>query len=397
MRVAATILIWSVLVAGCSLASDDPIGDPPASTSTTASGSTTQTTTPPTTPPTTDPATVDDVTEPDLTFPDVVTVPYLPMAVGNDTLVTYASQELVTHTTAGSTVTDIAVVAPGIGDFFDVSALLWWKGRFWAFLVGDVSTELGVGSALTSEDGLTWDRVDIGSTDRGARLPGALATPDVPQYEGSTGIQHAAADTDTLAVSGWTRTDAGVQPLVWVTRDGETWSVDAPPATAERAMAVRVTPGDDEVLVHVLGPFYFGQDLAIITPSGAVDASLVGDQYVIDVVRSDNGYVMSSSAFGGPPTALWEWDGRAWTNIAEPDIAPMADDGAGIRPYLLAGSTSGAVASGLDRVSIRRDGSWHGLGSVRGSIVSLSVDGDDAVVVSVAGTDTFLTIVPLGR
>ncbi len=263
--------------------------------------------------------------------------------------------------------------------------------------MGDASTELGVGSALTSKDGLDWNRVDIGSADGGARLPGALATPDVPQYEGSTGIQHAAADTDTLAVSGWTRTEAGVQPLVWTTHDGETWSVMTPPAPSERAVAMRVAPGDDEVLVHVLGPFYFGQDLSVLTPSGQLDASLVGDQYVVDIVRSGPGYVMSSSAFGGPPTALWEWDGRGWTNITEPDIASRTDEGAEIRPFLLTGSESGAVASGAAGVSIRHDGSWHGLGSVRGSIVSISVDDNQAVVVSTTDTDTFITLLPLGR
>lgn len=400
MRATTTLMIASVALAACSLTGADPDTRPvPDSASTTVGGGgqTTTTVESSTTGSTIDRSGVTVAAEPDLVLPEVAVAPYLPIAVGDETLVTYSDGELVTHTIAGSTAVDIAEIAPGIGDFFDVSTVVWWRGRFWAFLVGDVSTGLGVGSALTSGDGLEWNRVEIGSTAGGARVPGGFATPDVPQYEGTTGVQHAAADADTLVASGWTRTDAGVQPVVWTTHDGTTWSTDAPPAASERAMGVRVAPGDDEVLVHVLGPFYFGQELALITASDVLDASLVGDQYVVDIVRSGGGYLMSSSGFGGPPTALWEWDGRGWTNIAEPEILPMADDGSEIRPYLLAGSEAGGLAAGLDTVSLRHDGSWREIGSVQGSIVSVSVDGNQVVVVSTGDDGALVTRLPLGR
>lgn len=337
----------------------------------------------------------DEVAEPDLTLQVEGLSPFLPIAVGPGAVVSYSPPEIAVHTESGTTTVDVAAVAPQIGEFFDVSSMAWWNGQFWAFLVGDVSTEVGVASALTSPDGMTWERVEIGAAARGARLPGAFATPDVPQYEGASGVQTAAATDDRLVVGGWTRTEAGVQPVVWVTEDGQTWSVETPPSTADRAMAVRIASGAEDVLVHVLGPFYFGQDLYLLSGGEPIDVSLVGEQFVTDVVSSGDGFVMSTSAFGGPPTGLWEWDGSAWQSIAPPDIAPRSGDGSEIEPYRLTGSEDGAVVSGDRQVAIRTDGAWTRLGSVRGSILDASVVGDQVTLLSLEGDDLHVSALPL--
>ena len=337
----------------------------------------------------------DEVAEPDLTLQVEGLSPFLPIAVGPDAVVSYSPPELAVHSEEGTTTVDVAAVAPQIGEFFDVSSIVWWNGQFWAFLVGDVSTEVGVASALTSPDGVTWERLEIGSAAGGARLPGAFATPDVPQYEGASGVQAAAATDDRLVVGGWTRTEAGVQPVVWVTDDGQTWSIETPPSAADRAMAVRVASGPEDVLVHVLGPFYFGQDLYLLSEGEAIDVSLVGEQFVNDVVSSGAGFVMSTSAFGGPPTGLWEWDGSAWQSIAPPDIEPRSGDGSDIDPYHLAGSDHGAVVTGDRQAALRGVDSWTRLGSVRGSIVDAVVIGDQVTLLSLEGGDLHVTALPL--
>jgi len=257
-----------------------------------------------------------------------------------------------------------------------------------------VSTQVGVASALMSPDGVTWERVEIGVAARGARLPGGFATPNVPQYEGMSGIQAAAATEDRLVVGGWTRTVAGVQPVVWITEDGENWSIETPPSTTNRALAVRIAAADDEILVHVLGPFYFGQDLYLLSGDEPIDVSLVGDQYVTDIVRSGNGFVMSTSAFGGPPAGLWEWDGSAWQSIAAPDIEPRSGDGSDIEPYRLAGSDRGAVVTGDREVALRTDGAWTRLGSVRGSILDAAVLEGQITLLSLEGDDLLVTALP---
>lgn len=337
----------------------------------------------------------DEVAEPDLTLNVEDLSPHLPMAVGPDAVVSYSPPEIAVHTEAGITTVDVAAVAPEIGEFFDVSSILWWNDRFWAFLVGDVSTEVGVASALTSPDGLTWERVEVGAAARGARLPGAFATPDVPQYEGASGVQTAAATDDRLVAGGWTRTDAGVQPVVWVSEDGESWSVETPPSTTDRAMAVRIALAAEDILVHVLGPFYFGQDLYLLSGDVAIDVSLVGDQFVTDIVQSGNGFLMSTSGFGGPPTGLWEWDGAAWQSIVPPDIEPRSGDGSEIEPYRLAGSAHGAVVMGAREVALRTDGTWARLGSVRGSLLDAVTLADGVTLLSLEGDDLLVTTLPL--
>lgn len=391
MRIVAALVVVSLVVTACTQRPSVP--ENTASSFTEGATPTTVAEDPGTTTATT--ARTLAVTEPDLTLEADGLSPYLPTAVGPDAVISYTPPAIAVHTEAGTTTIDVTAIAPEIGEFFDVSSIVWWSGRFWAFLVGDVSTEVGVASALTSPDGVTWKRVEIGLAAGGARLPGAFATPEVPQYDGVSGVQAAAATDDRLVVGGWTRTDAGVQPVVWITEDGQNWSVETPPSIAERAMAVRVAPANQEILVHVLGPFHFGQDLYLLSDGEPTDVSLVGDQFVTDIVRSEDGFVMSTSAFGGPPTGLWEWDGSAWQSIAAPDIDPRSDDGAEIEPYHLAGSEHGAVITGDRGVAIRSDGAWMTLGSVRGSIIDATVLQSEITLLSLEGDDLLVTSLPL--
>ena len=322
--------------------------------------------------------------------------PFLPMAAGPDRIVLYEPPFLVTHTVDGTRSVRIPEHAPGVGEFIDVSSLVHWQDRYWAFLIGDLTTELGRATALVSEDGESWKRVDVGPPVAGARMPNGFATPDVPQYAGSSGVQAASASETQLVAAGWTRTDAGVQPVVWSTGDGTTWSARVPPTEgSERELAAAVAAGGDAVLVHTLGSTYVGQDLFLLGPDGERDVSLAGEQVVASLVRSADGFLLSSHASLTPPVLLWEWDGDAWNSIERPDLVARQADDLSLRPFLLAGSVDGAIAAGVHELAIRDDGGWRSLGSVQGRIVSMTAGDEMVRVVSSDGASTLITEIPL--
>ena len=318
---------------------------------------------------------------------------WMPMATDGRSVV-YADFNATLATLSAQGTRRFALSEIFTGDTVTVSSVTRYLGNYWAFIAGDEQTQPGVASAAISVDGLEWKRVEIGSNGSAGRVRGGFATPDAVQYPGVSGVHDASTDGTVLAVSGWTETDAGVQPTVWTTSDGESWKTDVLPnrsSPAETAPRVAVT--ETTQLVHTLGSYYLGPDLTWITPTDERDASLVGVD-VADIAGGQNLFVAMANHFGSPPYSFWEFDDGVWSVIDGPTWAGFADTDSR-HPYLLVDTPTGPIAIGASHVGILRDGSWLELDQLPGEPVAATVESGSIMVVTTLDEGVGLIPVPI--
>lgn len=320
---------------------------------------------------------------------------WMPMAT-NGTSVVYADFDstLTTLTAEGTQRLPLGDIFAG--ESVTVSVVTRFLGAYWAFVSGDEQTQPGVASAAISADGLDWKRVEIGSNGSGARVPGRFATPDAVQFPGESGVHDASTDGSTLAVSGWTQTDAGAQPTVWTTSDGQSWTTNVLPNRADVAeTAPRIAVSAAAQLVHTLGPYYLGPDLTWVTESAELDASLVGVD-VADIAGGEARFVTMASNFGSGPYSFWEFEDGVWSVIDGPTWSGFAEAD-GRHPYLLADSPVGTLAIGASSVGLRSNGSWVEIAQLPGDPVAATVQDGSIVVVSMLADGVGLIPVAMPR
>ncbi len=388
-------VVLAMVAAACAADSAGPLETTlatPATTTTTGADSVevTEPTSAPTTPTST------DATRPARVLISEDTLGYwMPMATDGASVV-YADFNATLATLSAEGTQRFALGEIFTGDTVTVSAVTRFLGSYWAFIAGDEQTQPGVASAAVSVDGLEWKRVEIGSSGSAARFPGGFATPDAVQYPGASGVHDASTDGNVLAVSGWTETDAGVQPTVWTTSDGQSWTTDVLPnrsSTTETAPRVAVTAATH--LVHTLGSYYLGPDLTWITETDEIDASLVGVD-VADIAGGQDRFIAMATHFGSSPYSFWEFDNGVWSVIDGPTWAGFADSDAR-HPYLLRDTPTGAVAVGASSVGVRRDGVWMQLDRLPGEPVGATVEAGSIVVVTMLDDGVGLIPVALLR
>ena len=212
----------------------------------------------------------------------------------------------------------------------DVTDLVWFGGRYLAFLMGDETTTPGRASMLVSQDGLRWDLEYIGSAP-GAGLPaGFFATPESPPYPGTSAISRVAVHENEITAVGWTVPSSGDDfisvPTVWRSPDGCNWSTTPlPNSNFDNEWASDVAVGPLGYLVSVSGPVH--RSAWMWYSSDGVDWTYVGDRF------DDQWRMLVATAVGdhamlaltmdletdGEPLSLWRsLDGTQWNEVDLP-------------------------------------------------------------------------------
>ena len=83
-------------------------------------------------------------------------------------------------------------IADGYGFTPDVTNLVWFGGRYLAFLMGDSTTIPGRASMLTSDDGRSWNLEYLGAAPTAALPAGLYATPESPPWPGTSAVARVA-------------------------------------------------------------------------------------------------------------------------------------------------------------------------------------------------------------
>ncbi|MDH3399015.1 MAG: hypothetical protein OEM81_14475, partial [Acidimicrobiia bacterium] len=100
-----------------------------------------------------------------------------------------------------------------------VTDLVWFGGRYLAFLMGDTTTTAGRASMLTSQNGLDWELEYLGSAPAVATPAGLYATPESPPWPGTSAVARVAVHHNEITAAGWTVLGAGEgflsMPVIW--------------------------------------------------------------------------------------------------------------------------------------------------------------------------------------
>ena len=264
-----------------------------------------------------------------------------------------------------------------------VTDLVVFKGRFYAFLMGDErdAAELAA-TFLVSSDGVDWSLERMDGAVVGALVPGRYATPESPPWPGLSAVSDATVTGDELVAVGWTLIGERSSPIVWRTSDGSKWTSSVlSNQQTDREWAGRVAVGDLGYLVEGGGPYYtasyvwFSADGTTWKPvTTGTEGEIV---YGPLALAPDRALMMSLSGFdrGNPIRTVWDSpDGRTWESAGELPVIDEALvslwwDGTG---FLFAGETVQSSPDGRTwTTEIEQSGTYAPLAGTR-DIVNLS-------------------------
>jgi hypothetical protein len=295
-----------------------------------------------------------------------------------------------------------------------VTDLVWFGGRYLAFLMGDMTTTPGRASMLTSKDGLTWTLEYLGSAPSAAMPAGLYATPESPPWPGTSAVTQAFVYGQEITVAGWTALGAGSGsmsvPVVWRSTDGRNWSTKTlPNANFDNEWASDVAVGPLGYLVEVAGPVHQSAYLWY-SPDGD-DWTYVGDQFgdqwrlLVSIAVGEESLmavILDLEEDGGQTVKLWRsLNGLEWEQVEAPFPLEVSSDGWVLVALVNTGSGIVAVMAGDTRSDLWRSPdarSWTRLPSIvlpstdpRDGFAGIrpdpvSIDGRLSLVVAIPGT-----------
>ena len=237
----------------------------------------------------------------------------------------------------------------------DVTDLVWFGGRYLAFLMGDTTTTPGRASMLTSSDGLNWDLEYLGSALAAALPAGLYATPESPPWPGSSAATQASIHGNEITVAGWAVLGGPGEgsvsvPVIWRSTDGRTWSTTAlPNANFDNEWASDVSIGPLGYLVEVAGPVH--QSASFWYSPDGEDWTYIGDRFdaesrmLVSMAVGEGALLalMMDLENDTQPTSLWRsTNGLDWEEVEPPfRLEPPPD---GYPAASLANSRKGLVA-----------------------------------------------------
>lgn len=227
----------------------------------------------------------------------------------------------------------------------DVTSLVWFGGRYLAFLMGDSTTIPGRASMLTSDDGRSWNLEYLGAAPTAALPAGLYATPESPPWPGTSAVARVAIYDNEITAVGWTMLGTGADsvsvPVIWRSTDGRAWSTSAlPNANFDNEWASDVAAGPLGYLVEVAGPVHQSAMLWY-SPDGA-DWTYVGDRFddqwraLVSIAVGEESLLavlMDLENDGGQSLSLWRaTNGLDWEAVESPiplratsEGSPLAD------------------------------------------------------------------------
>ncbi|MDR9450077.1 MAG: hypothetical protein RI637_02565, partial [Acidimicrobiia bacterium] len=265
----------------------------------------------------------------------------------------------------------------------NVTSLVWFGGRYLAFLMGDSTTTPGRASMLTSDDGRSWNLEYLGAAPTAALPAGLYATPESPPWPGTSAVTRVAIHHNEITAVGWTMLGTGADsvsvPVIWRSTDGRAWSTSAlPNANFDNEWASDVAVGPLGYLVEVAGPvhqsamLWYSPDGAGWTYVGdrfddqwrALVSIAVGEESLLAVLRDlENN--------GGQSLSLWRaTNGLDWEAVESPIPLRATSEGSPLAD--LANTRQGIVVvagGGDDTIELWRslDGmAWTKLPSIAG-------------------------------
>lgn len=211
----------------------------------------------------------------------------------------------------------------------DITNLIFWDGRYLAFLQGDPTASQATASMLVSEDGKTWTLEHILPIPRaGGSLEGIYPTPESPPWPGAAGIAGVTTtDTEVIAV-GWVTTANGSTATIWRSPDGRSWNLTPlPNALWPNEWANEVSVGGSGWLVAGTGPVH-SNSLLWFSPDGE-EWTPINESFGEDVwwsfssVASGSGGLVVNATDMGEDFATHAWrsdDGTTWENTGPVDV-----------------------------------------------------------------------------
>ncbi len=167
--------------------------------------------------------------------------------------------------------------------FAEVSDVVAFDDRFFAFIAGDPNADDESPTVLVSDDGQTWERspstIVSGSS---TNLP---RTPDSPPYAGASAVMHAIAVGDRIHATGWVTIDGKIRTAVWDSPDGENWRLQVIDQIAfDSEYGGSIAHSAAGTIVRIAGPVHTGVGTVVSTRRGewslapVVDDSSYGQQ-----------------------------------------------------------------------------------------------------------------------
>ncbi len=246
-------------------------------------------------------------------------------------------------------------IADGYGFTPDITNLVWFGGRYLAFLMGDSTTTPGRASMLTSDDGHNWHLEYLGVAPAAAMPAGLYATPESPPWPGTSAVARVAIHDNEITAAGWTVLGTGEDsvsvPVIWRSTDGRAWSTSAlPNANFDNEWASDVAVGPLGYLVEVAGPVHQSAYLWY-SPNGE-DWTYVGDRFddqwraLVSIAVGEESLVavlMDLENDGGQSLSLWRaTTGLDWEEVESP--VPLTATSEGDSLADLANTRQGVVA-----------------------------------------------------
>lgn len=221
-----------------------------------------------------------------------------------------------------------------------VTELVWFGGRYLAFLMGDATTTPGRASMLASDDGVDWDLEYLGVAPVAALPAGLYATPESPPWPGTSAITKAAIHAGEITAVGWTVLASGESylslPVVWRSTDGHNWSTKTlPNANFDNEWASDVAVGPLGYLVEVAGPVH--QSAFLWHSPDGDNWIYVGDRFedqwrmLVSLAVGEESLMavlMDLEDDGGQTLHLWRsFDGLEWEQVETVFPLEISSDG----------------------------------------------------------------------
>jgi hypothetical protein len=281
--------------------------------------------------------------------------------------------------TDGSTWTETVIRDVTVSDEYgftpDVTDLVWFGGRYLAFLMGDTTTTLGQASLLASSDGINWGLEYLGSAPAAAMPTGWYATPESPPYPGTSAVTRVAVFEGEITAAGWTVLGGGQGhgsvPVIWRSTDGRSWSTTPlSNANFDNEWAGDVAVGPLGYLVETRGPVH--QSAMFWHSPDGDEWTYLGDRFddqwrmLVSMAVGETAMLalMMELEIEGQPLSLWRSiDGSRWVEVEPPFESVQHAEG--WHPAHLTSDRDGLVAlvAGAAQMDIWRtaDGlSWTG-------------------------------------
>ncbi|MDF1595611.1 MAG: hypothetical protein P1T08_05900 [Acidimicrobiia bacterium] len=226
------------------------------------------------------------------------------------------------------------------GDSPHVSELVFWGGRYLAFLLGDPTAPESAASLLASIDGRTWQLEHLLPQRATGSSPGGIfATPESPPRPGGAGIAGVATTADEIVAVGWVTTSEGSTAALWHSLDGRDWTLTTTPnAVWPNEWASAISVGDSGWLLGGSGPIY-GTTLLWFSEDGD-DWTYIGDRFgegawwsFHELASGSNGLAVAAFDMDSATTSMWRSDeGITWAPTSEPpwpegSAVSLASDG----------------------------------------------------------------------